>query len=102
MKHLHITCIIFDEAASANTIPPLVYVQDFSTNGTFLRRATSSISNTTEEQRLSRQDGKILLAPGDRVRICPKVELEFRFAGNVDPNAARLPRAQRREAEVFL
>ena len=101
MKHIHVTCIIFDETESANSIPALVYVQDFSTNGTYLTRVNAGAACSVEE-RLSRRDGKILLAPGDRIRISPKIALEFRYAGNVDPNAARLPAAQRREAEVFL
>lgn len=98
-KHIHVTCIIFDEDTSVNNIPPLVYVQDFSTNGTYLKRPTSDPASAVE-QLLSRRDGKILLGAGDQIRISPAIAFRFRYSGTVDPNFDRLPAAQRREAEV--
>lgn len=83
-------------------IPPLVYVQDFSTNGTFLRRAATITQTAMKEQQLSRQNGRILLAPGDHLRICPNMEFEFRYTGSVNPNADPLSPLQRCEAKVFL
>ena len=73
----------------------MVYVQDFSTNGTYLTRASDQA-----EQLLSRRDGKVLLGPGDRIRISPLISLTFDFTATVDPHKKRLPSSQRREAEV--
>jgi hypothetical protein len=91
---LHFSCIIFEDDPS-NGIPPLVYVQDFSTNGTFLTRHGSQ-----DEQRLSRRDDKILLQAGDLLRISPNLTLRFYYSGVVIPDANKLPKHVRREAEV--
>ena len=88
------SCIIFEES-SENTVPPLVYVQDFSTNGTYLTRRGSEL-----EQKLSRRDGKILISAGDVVRISPLCALRFDYSGIVVPGVNDLPSDVRRQAEV--
>ncbi|KIW09137.1 uncharacterized protein PV09_00074 [Verruconis gallopava] len=99
-KHLHFHCIIFEEGVSENNIPPLVYVEDLSTNGTYLARASRDVKWPLE-QRLSRRSGKILLNAGDRLRVSPTLALQFRYSSTIAPSSCRLSDWQRRQAELF-
>jgi hypothetical protein len=100
-KHLHVRCIIFEEGSSEDGIPPLVYVEDLSTNGTYLTRSTSN-QLATKEQRMSRRDGKILLGSNDQLRVSPTLALRFRYSATIVPNSHRLRSEQQREAEVVI
>jgi hypothetical protein len=100
-KHLHFHCIIFEEGGSEDYIPPLVYVEDLSTNGTYLSRANSDLP-TAKERRMSRREGKILLSSGDQLRVSPTLALRFRYSRTVIPNSHCLKPGQLREAEVTL
>jgi hypothetical protein len=95
-KHLHFRCIIFEEGSSEDEIPPLVYVEDLSTNGTYLTRANAA----AKEQRIYRREGKVLLASGDQLRVSPTLALHFRYSATIIPNSHRLEPGQRRESEV--
>lgn len=53
------------EEDESTGIAPLVYVEDLSTNGTYITRARQ-----TSEERLTRgQNGTVLLCDGDQLRV---------------------------------
>jgi hypothetical protein len=52
-------------------IPPLLYAQDTSTNGTYLLRSSAGLQGTASnrEIRMTKEMGALLLFEGDRLRI---------------------------------
>ncbi|KAF2434898.1 kinase-like protein [Tothia fuscella] len=95
-KHLHIRCIIFEEDATSG-IPPLIYAEDLSTNGTFL----SNSRDNNSEHRIGRKAGRILLKNGDRLRIGPSISLHFAYASQHATRAIGLTTVQKRETQLF-
>jgi hypothetical protein len=97
-KHLHIHCIIFEEE-SASGIPPLIYAEDFSTNGTYLCNYLTREQMT--EKRIDRKGGRVLLKKGDRLRIGSELILNFVYASHhYDQASLGLNELQRRESRV--
>lgn len=80
-RHLHVHCILFDEK-SASRIPPLVYVQDCSLNGTFVTFCDAEVDELagekSTEQRVRRESGPFILNNGDCLRISPTITLCFK------------------------
>ncbi|QDS70159.1 hypothetical protein FKW77_006009 [Venturia effusa] len=98
-KHVHIHCIVYEEDETSG-IPPLVYVEDLSTNGTFLTRATQ-----TYERRLTRgQNGTVLLCDGDQLRVSSLMFFYFVSHSLPPPQdkAIGLNELQSRECQLFI
>ncbi|KAF2404434.1 kinase-like protein [Trichodelitschia bisporula] len=92
-KHLRVHCILFEEDPES-TIPPLVYVQDLSTNGTFLSKA-----GNVAETRLSRKQGSVLLEQNDELRISPYLMLCFQYASS--EKSSQLSADHKLQAQLF-
>jgi hypothetical protein len=100
-KHLHIHCIIFEDDP-ATGIPPLIYAEDLSTNGTFLSRSLRDFP-IGPEQRIGRKGGRVLLRSGDWLRISPTVTLRFCYSSHVPmKTVSGLTGLQKRETTVEL
>lgn len=94
---MHIHCIVYEED-EASSIPPLVYVEDRSTNGTYLTRARQ-----TSEKRLTRgQNGTVLLCDGDQLRVSSLMVFYFVSLSLPPPKdkVVGLSKLQSRESQV--
>lgn len=88
---------MFDEDETSG-ISPLVYVEDISTNGTYLTRARQ-----TSEERLTRgQNGTVLLCDGDKLRVSSLMLFHFISYSLPSPedNVIGLSDLQSRETQV--
>ncbi|KAJ5134381.1 hypothetical protein N7448_000597 [Penicillium atrosanguineum] len=83
-KHVRIYTVIYDEYSS-DTVPPLVYAQDISTNG-------------TRWNGYAMQGKSFLLSDGDILTIVPEFQLLFESAANPQKNFSEWQKA---EMKVF-
>ncbi|KAF2669191.1 kinase-like protein [Microthyrium microscopicum] len=92
-RHIKVRCILF-ESEEAN-LPPIVYVTDLSTNGTFLTR-----SDSDTEERLPFRSHAILLREGDELRLGARTLCTFHIDGPATSSIA-LTELQQRESQLF-
>lgn len=85
-QHLRIYCILFEQE-DASEIPPLVYAEDLSSNGTYWNGSL-----------ISRGNGGVLLSDGDVLRISPCHS--FRYNGAVPLPPTPRDKVQEREKKV--
>lgn len=85
-KHVRIYTILFDQD-NLEEIPPLVYAQDLSMNGTFWN-----------EYRMGKGKGGFLLSDGDILRIAVGIHIQFKSS---DPdNENKFTQLQQLEMKV--
>lgn len=87
-KHLRIYTILFDQE-NPQEVPPLVYAQDLSMNGTLWN-----------EYPMGKANGSFLLSDGDVLRVTAGVYIRFRSAGYSEEN--RMSYLQRIEMRVSI
>ncbi|OKP00910.1 Meiosis-specific serine/threonine-protein kinase mek1 [Penicillium subrubescens] len=73
-KHVRVYTILFDQD-NLGGIPPLVYAQDLSMNGTFWN-----------DYRMGKDKGSFLLTDGDLLRVAVGIHVQFKSAGPDNEN----------------
>lgn len=78
-RHLDFRCVQFDDSGRWNVVP-MVYAQDFSSNGTTLiRKCPDEDGNMSDNSIImGEQSGPALLIDGDRLQLSPAVSISFK------------------------
>jgi hypothetical protein len=97
-RHLKVRCAQFESDTSI--LPPLVYVNENSLNGTFFRRLDPSGHMIADEQRLDRAKGPLLLRDGDEVRLGRYTLCRLQIDPGFSPNDNTLTDLQKWEYQV--
>jgi len=77
-KHLRFQCIVYDEDANLD-VPPLVYVQNLSRNGTYIRSVRDCFdhSETFSGRLIGSNSSAVLLNDGDELWINPVIYIKY-------------------------
>lgn len=101
-RHLRIHCILYEEVADTG-IPPLVYVSDLSTNGTYLKRGNADRAvvpvSLSHDISIDRKNGAYLLTDGDQLRISKDVTLVYHSL--IKSHQDELSNIQKQEIQHF-
>jgi pheromone a factor receptor len=81
-------------------VPPLIYAEDLSTNGTYLCNSLDD-QPTGPEKRIGRGGARVLLKKGDWLRISLTITLRFQYSSRIPTwKASGLSSLQKRESQV--
>ncbi|KAH6848484.1 meiosis-specific serine/threonine-protein kinase mek1 [Alternaria rosae] len=97
-KHLRIHCILYEQNPIAK-IAPFVYVTDFSSNGTCLKKSNSEYTASQDAGILMGPKSTFLLEDGDEIRISETVTLIY--CSNTPVELVKLTDIQEREKLTF-
>ncbi|KAJ9643076.1 hypothetical protein H2199_004599 [Coniosporium tulheliwenetii] len=101
-RHLRIHCIVYEEDSTAD-VPPLVYAEDLSSNGTYLRRA----GDVTEQDGqpygmlMGARSGAVLLGHEDQLRMTPSLVLVYNSFHQSPAAGKQCDAVQAQEKEAF-
>lgn len=95
-KHLRIRCIVFNED-EIDVVPPLVYADDFSSNGTLIESSMRSLKPTQR-----RVIGSVLLRHGDKLQLSRSISLYYFSQSGRANRTSLLNELHLKEIEVLL
>lgn len=98
-RHLHLHCVVYDEDITLG-IPPLVYAQNLSRNGTYFRSACGRIDDSESSlgRLVDRNSEPILLDDGDELWMGPNLCLKYHSLAK--PETTAIDRVQELEKQV--
>lgn len=89
-KHVRIYSVLFEDHDGSD-IPPLVYAEDLSLNGTYWNGV-----------RMTKGNGGVLLGEGDELRISPRLTLGFYPADAVSHESVDEIQEAEKEVPAFI
>jgi hypothetical protein len=85
-KHLRVRCVVFEEDL-ASGVPPLIYIEDYSTNGTTIDHGAAGVDDAEVSSRTLRKGSNaFLLTHGNYIHLSPKVSLHFQTLNPSEKN----------------
>ncbi|TKA82438.1 hypothetical protein B0A49_00037 [Cryomyces minteri] len=101
-RQLRIYSIVYEDSANDETLP-LVYAEDLSTNGTYLRRNSQDGNEDPQNpnQLMGRAMGGILLSDGDELYLTPTLLLTYFSNAQFETSPQELDTAVKSEKMLF-